>query len=328
MTYKKATSCEWRQTEARMPLVLTVFHSYNALPEDSKQPEISDVHILNFAEIFTPNKAHTQFGIHLIHRHFDIPLNIVMLGETLQHLYCRWIRATSFQDLDGISVGGHIFALAKDGWHSCEYHQHPMPDLSNIGGSFFWEVCEYTIKNDLSDLVGRQFLYATDPGNDGETMLELLLHQAPVVFRHSDLIGCSPARQTGWKFKLEHGEPRVCQNNETHGKLPTGEHMINNKGRLGPVLQSYQYLKNEFAVLGVLRAWVDLEDNNRWVCVTLHGFFIKWSVFETLFLKKNNFEGVRSWEILWFALNIDPLIGRGLRCRIGVRRGRVLEACL
>jgi hypothetical protein len=68
----------------------------------------------------------------------------------------------------------------------------------------------------------------------------------------SDLAGCAPTRQTGWKFRYEDGEPRVCQSNESHGQTAT-THEIYNQGQPYLKLETFQQLKYALAEVGIMR---------------------------------------------------------------------------
>jgi hypothetical protein len=67
----------------------------------------------------------------------------------------------------------------------------------------------------------------------------------------SNLNGCVPTRQTGWKFESEDGEPRVCKSNETHGRH-ANRHDVFNEGAPYPKLETIWDVKNVLAEVGIL----------------------------------------------------------------------------
>ncbi|KAF2185445.1 hypothetical protein K469DRAFT_738867 [Zopfia rhizophila CBS 207.26] len=221
---------------------------YNMLPDDSHQPELTDTHIRNLAALFLRNRANGILGIHLAHAHFHSPENTVMLGANYENPYCRWARATKMHSVDLSNVHGHIFVLTDHGFHPYEYQAGPMPDLSGVDKAFLPELADYLNGNNLAKLVGLQVV-----DDNPAQLLEFILPQATVMLDESDLVGCAPTRQTGWKFRYEDGEPRVCQSNESHGRTAT-THEIYNQGQPHPKLETFQQLKHALAEVGIMRA--------------------------------------------------------------------------
>ena len=74
-------------------------------------------------------------------------------------------------------------------------------------------------------------------------MLELILPLRTIILDVLNLNRYVPTRQTGWKFEVKNGEPRVYQVNKTHGRTAI-THEIYNKGDPYPKLETFQDLKN------------------------------------------------------------------------------------
>lgn len=220
---------------------------YNALPTDSQQPEIPESHIHNLATIFVRNRAERVLGIHLAHGHFATPDNTTLVGVNYNEPYSRWAKPTAIQTVDLSNVHGHIFVLTDHGFHPYEYQIGPLPVLSGVDSAFLLELEEYLIANKLSKLVGLQVI---DP--KPIDMLELILPQATIMLDISVLDACIPTRQTGWKFKSEDGEARVCKSNETHGQHANG-HDVYNEGAPHPKLETFQDVKNALMKENILR---------------------------------------------------------------------------
>jgi hypothetical protein len=216
------------------------------LPTDSQQPEILESHIRNLAALFVRNHAEGILGIHLAHGHFATPENTTVLGVNYDKPYCRWARPMAIRTMDLSNVHGHIFVLTNHGFHPYEYQTGPGPDLSGVDSAFLPELADYLNTNNLSTLVGLQVI-DQNPAH----MLELVLPQGTVMLDISNLNGCVPSRQTGWKFKLQNGEPRVCKPNETHGRHANG-HDVFNAGAPHPKLETFQDVKNALVNAGIL----------------------------------------------------------------------------
>jgi hypothetical protein len=82
-------------------------------------------------------------------------------------------------------------------------------------------------------------------------MLELVLPQGTVMLEELNLKGCTSSTQTGWRFKLENGEPRACTATESHGTYANG-HKIYNEGTPLPKLATFQDVKSALVNAGVL----------------------------------------------------------------------------
>ncbi len=159
---------------------------------------------------------------------------------------CRWAKACTIQTVDLSKVHGHIFVLTDHGFHPYEYQTGPVPDLSRVNSNFLSELANFLDKNNLAMLVGLQVI-ASYPSN----MLELVLPQGTIMLDALKLNGCVSTRQTGWKFGVENGEPRVCQANEMHGQTRTG-HEVYNQGDPHPKLGTFEDLKHALVEAGIL----------------------------------------------------------------------------
>lgn len=219
---------------------------YNGLPDDARQPQILESHIQDLAALFVRYHAHEVFGIHLVHSHFDIPEETVLLGTNYDEPHCRWAKPSTIQTVNLDNVHGHIFVLTDHGFHPYEYQVGPAPDLSRVSDAFLHELAYFLVSNNLAQLVGLQII---DPC--ASDMLELVLPQGTFMVDASRLKGCVPTRQTGWQFGIEHGQPRVCQANEVHAATRAG-HEVYNKGDPHPRLEKIQDVVRVLAELGLL----------------------------------------------------------------------------
>jgi hypothetical protein len=170
-----------------------------------------------------------------------------MLGVNYENPYCRWARVTKISTVNLSNVHGHIFVLTDHGFHPYEYQTGPMPDLSRVDKAFLPELTDYLNRNNLAKLIGLQVV-----DDNPAQLLEFILPQATVMLDESNLIGCTPTRQTGWKFRYENGEPRACKANESHGRTAT-THEVYNEGQPHPKLETIQHLKVALANAGIVR---------------------------------------------------------------------------
>lgn len=112
----------------------------------------------------------------------------------------------------------------------CERIQDgPLPDLSKVKQGFLMEFFRYVSSNDLAGLIGLQVL--GDGARNNHGMSEFILVQGTIMLDTSLVKNCQPTRVTGWTFETSNGSPRVCQSNETHSKMTSGNHKIFNAGK-------------------------------------------------------------------------------------------------
>lgn len=171
-----------------------------------------------------------KVGIHLIHGHFELVEDTVLVGTNYDNY--RFAKATKLDDLHVNNIHGHIYALTESGFRAYEYQTGKPPDLSGIDvDAFLEEFSSFLKMNNLETLVALQILDA----NCKDDMVELVFPSSTIMVRGSKLRGCVKSRGTGWRFEIENGQLRECKANETHGETggPDG-HLIYNEGAPHP----------------------------------------------------------------------------------------------
>ena len=63
---------------------------------------------------------------------------------------------------------------------------------------------------------------------------------------------CQSTRVTSWKFESSNAQPRVCQANETHSKMTSGNHRVFNAGKPLPKLENVDNPKAALIEAGVM----------------------------------------------------------------------------
>ncbi|EGY18677.1 uncharacterized protein VDAG_09203 [Verticillium dahliae VdLs.17] len=123
-------------------------------------------------------------------------------------------------------------------------------DLSNVGHGFFAEFSCYITSNNLAGLIGLQVLGGGPCRH--VSMFELVLDQGTIMLGNSIVKGCRPTRVTGWTFESSDGKPRVCQSNETHAEMSSGNHKVFNSGKPLPKLENVDDIKAVLVEAGVM----------------------------------------------------------------------------
>lgn len=222
---------------------------YNKLPDDAQQPLVSQEHINKLADMFVKHNAHKILGLHLIHGHFRLHKNRILVGTNFENPAGRWTKATKFHALQDTRYHGHIFVVTggAEGMLAYEFQEGPLPDMSAVNPDFISEFINYILTHKLAGLLGLQVLCDAKP-----SMMELVIDEGTVMIELDAVKNTVPTRQTGWMFEAIGGNPRVCQANETHAKMNSGNHKVYNAGKPFPILEDIADLKAALADAGVI----------------------------------------------------------------------------
>lgn len=216
--------------------------------DDDEQPAVANSHIERLAEIFVRHNAHEKLGVHLIHGHFKIPADTIMLGTNFENPSGRWTKPTSINEVNLDNVHGHIFVLTPEhDFVAYEYQDGPLPDLSGIDPAFFTEFISYIVDNDLASVLGLQVLIE----GVHQSMFELILDEGTVMLDTAAARNCTTYRQTGWMFELQNGQPLVRVAGEKHALLTNGNHKVFFP-KNPPKLDSVANLKEALKMVDVL----------------------------------------------------------------------------
>lgn len=170
-----------------------------------------------------------------------------MVGTNFENPALRWTKTMNIDEINPLTIHGHIFALAGNELCPYELQDGPLPDLSRVGHGFLADFLEYIVKNNLQDIIGLQILGCSD-----HSMSELILEQATVMLDSSIVKNAVTSRITGWRFKSINGSPRVCTSGEVHSKMTSGNHKVFNAGKPLPKLDNVEELKVALTEAGVL----------------------------------------------------------------------------
>ncbi|KAJ5783165.1 hypothetical protein N7457_004939 [Penicillium paradoxum] len=195
---------------------------YNQLPSDEAQPPLLRNHSQEIRDILIRHNVQDKIGIHLIHGHFEIPSDQVMLGHYFESPAGCWTKPVPIEEVDTSNIHGHIFKLSKDGkLVAYEYREGLPTDVSEIDPCFFEEVFKYLLDHDLTDTFGLQALRGQNSpmielvlGNAGTVMLDEAHAQYGKVYR-----------TTGWC--VGHGrESEGLEDGEKHAQTTKGTHRV------------------------------------------------------------------------------------------------------
>ncbi|KAI1483477.1 hypothetical protein F4774DRAFT_163713 [Daldinia eschscholtzii] len=195
---------------------------HNQLRDDADQPLVSDDDLKALAQIFVKYNAHKVFGVHLIHKHSELDINTVNLGDYSPELSGYWTKPVDLRDLDSSNIHGHIFALTSSGCFTAyEFRTGLLPKLSHIAVEFFDDVAEYLQSNQLGDVLGLEVL----ENEGGEAAFEFVMGQGLGTLMLAESKAYADPliyRTTGWVF--ENDGAISCRGGAHHTKTTGGEH--------------------------------------------------------------------------------------------------------
>ncbi|KAH7120102.1 hypothetical protein B0J13DRAFT_410551, partial [Dactylonectria estremocensis] len=171
---------------------------HNEQPDASAQGPIKEGHLLNLSDIFTKHDVHDLLGIHLAHRHGEIPENYMLLGEKSAKPLCRRAIMTCGDDVDLSKVHGHVFVVNDGRLHPYEYQQGPlMESVTRIDPAFFSDFIDYITANDLTSLVGLEVLILQFKD---KYMSEIVYEGEALMWESKRLKYLKNIKTTGWTF--------------------------------------------------------------------------------------------------------------------------------
>ena len=209
-------------TEFQMFLAIADPSRYNGFRKDAEQPPIED-HLSSLARLFVRYGVEKDFCVHLLHNHSKIERGKVAVGKSHEQPRGRYTRRVKIRNLDPSTVHGHVFALGEDGnLHPSEFQDGRIPDSFMVNRVFLAEFVKYLEINDLGKVLGLEVI--DQPYHSEMTEIEINDGTIMTVMMEARLLkGCSPYRQTSWRFEDMDGIPRVCKDGtQSHGTGPNG----------------------------------------------------------------------------------------------------------
>ncbi|KAL8898816.1 MAG: hypothetical protein Q9207_006515 [Kuettlingeria erythrocarpa] len=216
-------------------------------------PEVTPDQLQSLAELFARYNAQDAFGVHLVHGHFQIDEDTIMLGVDLgTDSLGYWTQPTKSADIDKDNVHGHIYVLSsKNHFVAYEYRGGPATDsCKHVHPSFFQQLAQYLHSNNLAGVLGLQVLdnQAASPGE----MLEFILgEQGTAMLRAQDVNHGGIYRNTGWSFRQDEEGIISVSGGESHALTVKGTHQVFTSGKPLPTIEAVQnVLRKEGIIRG------------------------------------------------------------------------------
>lgn len=212
------------------PTLIVRLQSYNLLPDDKDQPEISPVHLEEITKIIVSHGVQEKFGIHLVHGHLQVDQGKVMHGTAMTSLRGCWTRPTDISGLDVGNMHGHIFALSPSGqFQAYEYRQGGPPLMSPNDNAFVVALRAYLQKDGLGSLIGLQVLNE----DKDKHLQEFVLGDSngAVMLEAEDTNITESYRVTGYMMETDETGVTELKGKETHTPTIRQTHQVFTDGK-------------------------------------------------------------------------------------------------
>lgn len=186
------------------------------------------------AQLFLRYNVEAAFGLHLVHSHFKIPSDAVMLGSIFSgDPSGYWTRPTPWKHVGAKMVHGHIYTVTEEhGLLAYEYREGIAPkNVEGVNSAFFHEFIDYIESNQLGGIIGLEVL--EDGLCSQIQLLEFVLaDQGTVMLKQEDVTDARISRITGWSFARGADGIVSTKGNTAHASKAGGPHQIFTDGKL------------------------------------------------------------------------------------------------
>ncbi|MCJ1410071.1 hypothetical protein MMC19_004156 [Ptychographa xylographoides] len=203
-------------------------YRYNNLNDDSEQPEVTADQLQALAELFTRHNAQDIFGVHLVHGHFQIDEDTIMLGIDLgTDSLGYWTHPVKSAKVDKDNIHGHIYVLSTENqFVAYEYRGGPVTDTwKHVHTSFFPLLAQHLLRNSLTGVLGLQVL-DHQAASTGEMLEFVLGEEGTARLRAPDANHGGMYRITGWSFRQDNDGIVSVSGRESHAQTTKNTHRV------------------------------------------------------------------------------------------------------
>lgn len=230
---------------------MSIEYRYNDLKDDSGQPEVIANQLQSLAELFIRYDAQDLFGVHLVHGHFQIAEDTIMLGVHLgTDSVSYWTQPTKSATIDKDDVPGHIYVLSSENrFIAYEYRGGPATDAcKHVHPSFFLQLAQYLLQKILAGVLGLQVLDRRAASS--EEMLEFVLgEQGTAMLRAQDVNHGGIYRVTGSSFRQDGDGMISVSGGESHATTTKGTHQVFTGGKPLPTIDAVKNFLRKEAII-------------------------------------------------------------------------------
>ena len=222
--------------------------SYNSLPDDRDQPEISSAHLKEIKDIIVHYRVQEKFGIHLVHGHLQVGQGKIMHGKAMTSLRGCWTRPTEISSLAINDIHGHIFALSSNGeFQAYEYRQGPPPTMRSNEDAFVIALKAYLREHGLENLIGLQVLNGYK-----DKLQEFVLgdNNGAIMLDAKDTKVTQSYRVTGYAVETDESGFTELKGGESHAPTVKETHQVFTDGKTLPDERSLMNALRADGVIG------------------------------------------------------------------------------
>lgn len=188
-------------------------------------------HIKNLLAIFTKHGLREKFGIHLLHKHDDIPKEQVKVETKLKTQPGKWTKPIPIDSLDLQNVHPVVLKFILESvagelrlhLDPYEFGEGPSPvSLCDVNdNSCIKEVADYITKNNLVDAIALEFLDSVKDVQARESTAEVEVGKYGTILLPKSRINNGKLIPTSW--------PNISQPFDPDGQPDPGTHWVEAK---------------------------------------------------------------------------------------------------
>lgn len=115
-------------------------------------------HLHHLATVIRSYGLMNHIGLHLLHRHFDLPPKTAVLGTRCTNPITAWVaKPTPYEEIDKEKIRPHNLAVIDDVVRPYEFRTGEW-NSGHINSVFWKEAAEYIMGQNLSNVLGLQIL--------------------------------------------------------------------------------------------------------------------------------------------------------------------------
>ncbi|KAF2105236.1 hypothetical protein BDV96DRAFT_617892 [Lophiotrema nucula] len=205
--------------------------TYNGLPRISSDMHVSQYHIKNLLAIPAKHGLREKIGIHLLHKHDDIPKEQVKLETKLKTKPGKWTKPIPIDSLDLKNIHPVVLKFVLESvtgelrlhLDPYEFGDGPSPvspcDVDD--NNCIKEVADYITRNNLVDVIALEFLHSVKDAQPRECTAEVEVGKYGTIVLPKPMMKSGKLIPTSW--------PNTSQPFDPDGQPDPGTHWVEAK---------------------------------------------------------------------------------------------------
>ncbi|KAJ4308366.1 hypothetical protein N0V84_012141 [Fusarium piperis] len=174
---------------------------YNGLPRIHPDMSVSQDHVKKLEAIIAQCNLREKLGIHLLHKHEDLPNGQIKLETKLRTITGKWVRPTSINSLDLGNIHGVVFKFDPEEniLVPYEFARGPSPvSMSSVVDDCVKAILGYVARNGLANMIALEFLEPVNDSQPMESAAEVEVGEYGTIVLPKSMVDAVEFIPTGW----------------------------------------------------------------------------------------------------------------------------------